>query len=190
MGTDTYLGAVGMFAGNFAVRGWAFCDGQMLAISQNTALFAILGTTYGGDGRTTFAVPDLRGRMALHPGNGPGLSSYRLGQRGGQETVTLDSSQIPSHTHIATGKLVTTAAPAGNSPDSNLPGTISGRTTPGNESVNISGWGPTAGSGFGAENGVNVAVNNTGGGLSHNNIQPFLCINYEIALVGIFPSRT
>ncbi len=88
-----------MFGGTFAPRAWAFCDGQLLAINQNTALFSILGTTYGGDGRTTFALPDLRGRVAMHPGNGPGLSSRRLGQKGGEEHVTLNSGQLPPHNH-------------------------------------------------------------------------------------------
>jgi microcystin-dependent protein len=94
---NPFIGLICMFGGNFAPRGWAFCDGQLLSIAQNTALFSILGTTYGGDGRTTFALPDLRGRVAMHPGNGPGLSPKSLGQRGGTETNTLNQLQLPSH---------------------------------------------------------------------------------------------
>lgn len=99
LAVEPLLGEVIMFAGTFAPRGWAFCDGQLLPISQNQALFSILGTTYGGDGRTTFALPDLRGRVPLHPGSGPGLSTYRLGQKGGLEKTTLTTEQVPSHGH-------------------------------------------------------------------------------------------
>ena len=96
---EPFIGEIRMFAGNFAPRGWAFCDGQLLDIASNNALFAILGTTYGGDGRTTFALPDLRGRVVIGPGTGPGLSSRRLGEKGGEERVVLNTLQIPSHTH-------------------------------------------------------------------------------------------
>jgi len=98
---EPLIGQIMMFAGNFAPRGWAFCEGQLLAINQYQALFSILGTTYGGDGRTTFGLPDLRGRVPMHPGNGPGLSSKRLGQKGGSETNTLNVSQLPSHNHLS-----------------------------------------------------------------------------------------
>jgi len=98
-GLDPFIGEIIMFAGNFAPRGWAFCDGQLLPISQNSALFSILGTTYGGDGRTTFALPDLRGRVPIHAGSGPGLSYRNLGAKEGQEEMSLTVSQIPSHTH-------------------------------------------------------------------------------------------
>ncbi|MFY1113097.1 MAG: tail fiber protein, partial [Methanosarcinaceae archaeon] len=97
--SEPFIGEIRMFAGNFAPRGWAFCDGQLLPISQNTALFSILGTTYGGDGRTTFGLPDLRGRVPVHAGSGPGLSTVRLGDTGGAETVTLSQAQMPSHNH-------------------------------------------------------------------------------------------
>jgi len=102
-GAEPFIGEISMFGGNFAPRNWAFCDGQLLAISQNTALFSLLGTIYGGDGRTTFALPDLRGRVPIHSGNGPGLSNYRVGQKGGTETVTLNVTQIPSHNHTVKG---------------------------------------------------------------------------------------
>jgi len=98
-GLEPFIAEIIMFGGNFAPRGWAFCDGQLLPIAQNQALFSILGTTYGGDGRTTFALPDLRGRTAIHPGTGPGLSNRRLGERGGAETNTLTLPQLPTHTH-------------------------------------------------------------------------------------------
>jgi microcystin-dependent protein len=98
---DPLLGEIKMFAGTFAPRGWAFCDGQLLSIAQNSALFSILGTTYGGDGITTFALPDLRGRAALHAGHGPGLSSRELGEQGGEEETVLDVAQLPPHTHDA-----------------------------------------------------------------------------------------
>ena len=100
--SDPFIAEIIMFGGNFAPRGWAFCDGQLLSISSNSALFSILGTTYGGDGRTTFGLPDLRGRVAMHPGSGPGLTQRRLGEKSGMETVTLTTNQIPSHNHTAT----------------------------------------------------------------------------------------
>jgi len=97
--SEPFIAEIGIFAGNFAPRGWAFCNGQILPISQNTALFSLVGTTYGGDGRTTFALPNLQGRAPMHPGTGPGLTTRRLGQSGGVETVTLSEAQMPSHTH-------------------------------------------------------------------------------------------
>ena len=168
-----------MFGGNFAPRGWARCDGQLLAISQNTALFSILGTTYGGDGRTTFALPDLRGRVAMHPGTGPGLTPRRLGQSGGTETNTLNVTQLPSHTHNATGTMRVHNDAGDNdsaeghvlaSAESDIYSTVA-------PSVNM------------RANNVSVTVGNTGGGNSVNNIQPFECVNYIIALIGTFPSR-
>jgi microcystin-dependent protein len=99
---EPFIAEIMMFAGNFAPRGWALCDGQLLSVSSNAALFSLLGTTYGGDGRTTFALPDLRGRTAIHPGSGPGLSTRRLGERGGSETTTLSISQMPAHNHTIT----------------------------------------------------------------------------------------
>lgn len=179
---DPFIGQIIMFAGNFAPRGWAFCDGQLLAISSNTALFSILGTTYGGDGRTTFALPDLRGRVAIHPGNGPGLSAYRLGQRGGTETVTLNTNQIPSHSHgLDNAKIVTGAAGKGSVRES---------TAENNYITNINdGFSTTPGSGHlaGTPNGPS---GNTGGNQAHNNIQPFGTCNYIIALQGTYPSRS
>src|SRR3954449_6617686 len=115
-----FIGQISLFGGNFAPRGWAFCNGQLLAVSQNTALFSILGTTYGGNGETTFALPDLRGRVPLHPGQGPGLSPYVLGENGGQENVTLNVTQLPAHTHAvsprASNNAQTTNRPGGTIP--------------------------------------------------------------------------
>ena len=99
MSAEPFIGEISMFAGNFAPRGWAFCEGQLLPIAQNQSLFSILGTTYGGDGRTTFGLPDMRGRVSIHPGTGPGLTNYRLGNKGGSETTTLTTNQLPSHNH-------------------------------------------------------------------------------------------
>ncbi|AGC76012.1 microcystin-dependent protein [Nonlabens dokdonensis] len=186
---DPFLGEITTFAGNFAPRGWAFCHGQLLAISQNSALFSILGTTYGGDGRTTFALPDLRGRAAVSQGNGPGLSSYNLGQRGGLESVTLNETQIPSHTHTASG----TAKASSGTGTSNDPAgaNFASASTPLNPTTTVDTQVYTSGANDGtmAANNVDVTVGNSGSSQSHTNMQPFLAINYIIALQGVFPSR-
>lgn len=170
---DPFIGQIIMFGGNFAPRGWALCDGQLLAISSHSALFSILGTTYGGDGRTTFGLPDLRGRVSLHPGNGPGLSSYRLGEKGGEEGVVLTESQMPSHKHEVQATNSFAENPG--------PGTkyLAGNDT----GVNIYHTGPVNRI-MGAD-----MITNSGGGQSHENRQPYLGVNYIIALEGIFPSR-
>jgi microcystin-dependent protein len=169
---EAFIGSIMLFAGNFAPRGWAFCQGQIVAISSNTALFSLLGTTYGGDGRTTFALPDLRGRVPLGPGQGPGLSRYVEGQQGGQEAVPLTTQQIPSHTHVlvASGNTPTTAAPAG----ALLP----------------TGSSRIYASDLGAPQQLAAqSVQPAGGSQPHDNVQPYLAINYIICLQGIFPSR-
>ncbi len=166
---EPFIGQVTLFAGNFAPRGWAFCSGQLLAISQNQALFSILGTFYGGDGRTTFALPDLRGRVPVHPGQGPGLANRTLGERGGAEQVSLSTDQIPAHAHNfrATTNAADSTTPAGK----------------------ILASGPTAyGSGANTQLSNNV-IRNTGGGSPHDNMQPWLGLNYIIAITGIYPSR-
>ena len=160
-----------MFAGNFAPRGWAFCDGQLLAVSQNDALFSLLGTIYGGDGRTTFGLPDLRGRIPIHAGTGPGLSPRRLGAKAGEEKVTLTVNQLPSHSHHLQ---VNTAAANVRSPQNALLAQTT--TTLYNQQL-----APT--------NLSTKAVTNVGGSQSHTNLQPFLCIHFIIALFGIYPSR-
>lgn len=182
---DPFIGQIMMFAGNFAPRSWAFCNGQLLAISQNTALFSILGTTYGGDGRTTFALPDLRGRSPIHPGNGPGLSTFRLGQRGGSEQHTLNIAQMPNHAHSAgtlegTVKVneedATTDDPQGAS--LGIVETNYYNSTPPNTLM--------------AANNVGITGNTaaTGGNQSFNIRNPYEGVNYIIALFGIFPSRS
>ncbi|GAB1309574.1 tail fiber protein [Urechidicola sp. KH5] len=170
---EPLLGEIKMFAGNFAPRGWALCNGQLLPISQYSALFSILGTTYGGDGRTTFALPDLRGRAPIHSGTGPGLMTKTLGQKGGQENVMLTIANLPSHTHD-----VRAVAEEG---DSSLPkGKLLGSTQTGNDAY--SNYSPNAT--------MNKAmISNTGGGQQVNNMQPYLTVNYIIALQGIYPSR-
>ncbi len=172
-----------MFGGNFAPRGWALCDGQLLPINSNQALFSLLGTTYGGDGRTTFGLPDLRGRVSMHPGNGPGLSSRRLGQKGGQEYVILNQTQIPSHSHSASGQIKCNFSPV-------TPATATSPVdgTFANAASEI--YNSAAGTQHMAQNGVDVTILNTGGNLSHTNIQPYTCVNYIIALEGVFPSRS
>tara|TARA_R110000744_G_scaffold2004_4_gene7846 strand:- start:1651 stop:2175 length:525 start_codon:yes stop_codon:yes gene_type:complete len=170
------LAEIIMFAGNFAPRGWAFCDGQLLAISQNQALFSLLGTIYGGDGRTTFALPDLRGRVAVHPGNGPGLSPKRLGEKGGQERVTLSTLEMPAHNHSPTTSVAVSTGVGDEGTPTGVLAAHSGAFTEDGNGAQLGG--------------VSTTVNNTGGGQSHNNIQPFTCVNYIIALQGIFPSRS
>ncbi|MCK4784696.1 MAG: phage tail protein [Desulfobacteraceae bacterium] len=169
--SEPFLAQIVMFGGNFAPRGWALCDGQLLQIAQNTALFSLLGTTYGGDGRTTFGLPDLRGRVAMHPGTGPGLSNYRLGQKGGVEQVTLNINQIPSHTHEAKAY-----SGQGNQqgPGGNVLAFDRRETQYSNETPDV-------------DMSVGSAV---GGSQPHTNMQPYLGINHIIALVGMYPSRT
>lgn len=170
--SEPFVGEIRMFAGNFAPRGWAFCDGQLLAVSQNDALFSLLGTIYGGDGRTTFGLPDLRGRIPLHAGQGPGLSNRRLGAKAGAENVTLTTNQLASHSHDWNAN---TAAATGNAPQ----GKVLADATPGRIYRAI-------------DQNTSLASNtiaNTGGSQPHTNLMPTLCINFIIALVGIYPSR-
>ena len=178
--SEPFIAEIKMFAGNFAPRGYAFCDGAILPISQNQALFSLLGTTYGGDGRTTFALPDLRGRTAIHPGTGPGLSAYRLGQAGGAEQVTLTVNQMPSHNHSVSATLRGTNT-AG---DSSVPG---GNTLASKSRTDIY---QTAAPDVDMQAGsVAVSQANAGGGQAHENRMPYLAINHIIALQGIYPSR-
>jgi microcystin-dependent protein len=167
------LGSLLIFAGNFAPRGWAFCSGQLLSISQNTALFSILGTTFGGDGVSNFALPDLRGRVPIHPGQGPGLSNYILGESGGSEKTTMLPANLPAHNHplLATSEAGTTSAPAG---------AYLGNTGALDREYNISGTVVAMNA---------AAIGPVGASLPFNIVQPYLAINYVIALTGIFPSR-
>jgi microcystin-dependent protein len=186
---NLYLGEIILFAGNFPPRNTALCDGQLMSIAQNTALFSILGTTYGGDGRTTFALPDLRGRVAVHPGTGPGLSTRKLGQRGGTQTNTLTIGQMPSHNHAAAGTIQASSLEAtATDPANGYPASATypvDRTTTGP----VKAYGAAANENM-ATNGVTVAVGNTGAGNSVNNMQPWEAVNYIICTEGIFPSRS
>ena len=172
--SEAFVGEIKMFAGNFAPRGYAFCDGQLLAVSQNDALFSLYGTIYGGDGKTTFGLPDLRGRIPVHAGQGPGLSSRKLGQKTGSEQVTLTTNQIPSHNHPL--EATTTAAT-----DHQLTGKVLAQNPTGdnfytNDTSSMTGLLPGT-------------VTNTGGSRPHTNMMPTLCIHFIVALVGIYPSR-
>lgn len=171
---EPFIGQIVMFGGNFAPRGWALCNGQLLAISQNSALFSILGTTYGGDGRTTFGLPDLRGRAPVSPGQGPGLSNYRWGEKEGNEVTTLTVANLPSHTHAARAQSSDgdSATPVGNVWADDL----------GVSSATYS----TAG----ANSNMNAqAIANTGGNRGFSNIAPRLAVYFIIALLGTYPSR-
>ncbi|SEC85234.1 Microcystin-dependent protein [Tenacibaculum sp. MAR_2009_124] len=182
---DPMLAQIILFAGNFAPRGWAFCDGQLLPIASNQALFSLLGTTYGGDGRSTFALPDLRGRAPIGPRNGPGLSNYRLGQRAGLETVTLNTTEIPSHTHTNALRVSSenaTQAQATQGTSIGTPGAPSGRSF--NSTYGFNQTTPDTNL-----NTNSVIIGNTGGSQAHENRQPLLALNYIIAMQGIFPSR-
>lgn len=200
---DPLLSTILLWAANFAPRGWALCQGQLLAISQNAALFSLIGTYYGGNGQTTFALPDFRGRIPVGQGQGPGTSNYVIGQSGGSETVTLITTQMPAHTHIA----VVTAGSGSGSATGTLNGinAAGGSDTPGGHFLAQD---TAAGAAIYATTGTPVAMASgsvtvtnvtaplpavtngiTGGNQAHDNIQPYLCVNYIIALEGVFPSR-
>ncbi len=168
--SEPFIAEIRIFAGNFAPRNWAFCDGQLLPVAQNTALFSLIGTTYGGDGRTTTALPNMQGRAPMHPGRGPGLTTRRLGERIGTNDVTLSAAQLPPHGH---------SLASFNNATSNTP----------SSSVGI-GAAPVYGA---ADNMVDMAdsiIGNAGGNQAHNNMQPFIGINFIIALQGLYPSRS
>ena len=173
--SEPFVAEIRIFAGNFAPRSWAFCDGQLLPIAQNTALFSLIGTTYGGDGSTTMALPNLQGRAPMHPGRGPGLTNRALGQSGGVEQVTLSTNQLPSHNH---------SVGVSSSPATSF--------SPTNNSV----LARSAGAGAYDQNDnasnqmATEVIGDTGGGQPHNNMQPYLTLNYIIALLGTYPSRS
>ena len=172
---NPYLGQMIMFAGNFAPRGWSFCNGQLLPIPGNEALFSLLGTIYGGDGRTTFALPDMRGRVPVHMGSGLGLSPRNIGVKGGAETTRLITSNLPPHTHTLQGS--SNAADQKGAVGGFLPS--NGRSEPDNLYASSIGTAAAMGDGLG----------NTGADQNFNNEEPYLSINYIIALQGIYPSR-
>jgi len=175
---DPFVAEIRIFAGNFAPKGWAMCDGQLMSISQNTALFSLLGTTYGGDGKSTFALPNLQGSAPLQAGQGPGLSLRDLGETGGEQTVTLLQTEMPLHTHTArcsdlAGNQV---SPAGG---------VWAMTTTRRGSVNA--YAPTS---MNKATMHPLALSISGGNLPHNNMPPFLTLNFIIALQGVFPPRS
>lgn len=173
--SEPFIAEIRIFAGNFAPRGWAFCDGQLLPVSQNTALFSLIGTTYGGDGRTTTALPDLQGRAPMQPGRGPGLTARRLGERGGVETVTLTEAQMPNHSHT-----LRAAADVG---DLNAPAPT--------RSLARSGGGFLYQQDAGNPVALSPAASHSNGGSQpHDNMQPYLTMNFIIALQGLYPSRS
>ena len=170
---DPFVAEIRIFPFNFAPRGWSWCDGQLLPLSQNTALFSLLGTTYGGNGKSNFALPDLQGRSPMHPGQGPGLSLHDLGETGGSETVTLLESEIPGHSHVlrASSDDGDLRAPSQNR--------VLARSTSGfayNNSAPDVSMAPQA-------------LTPTGGNLPHNNLQPYLTLYFCIAMQGVFPPR-
>lgn len=171
--SEPFIAEVRIFAGNFAPRGWAFCNGQLLPIAQNTALFSLIGTTFGGDGRTTTALPNLQGRAPMHPGRGPGLTSRRLGQKSGGENVTLTEAQMPNHTHSLRSAISrgSTSQPQGNAFNRST-GEVAY-----NPAQNLGGM-------------SDQMATSTGGSQAHNNIQPYLALNFIIALTGLYPSRS
>lgn len=173
--SDSYIGEVRLFAGNYAPQGWALCDGALQSISENEALFALIGTTYGGDGQSTFALPDMRGRLPLHQGTGPGLTTRVMAEMLGSEAVTVLDTQMPAHLHPvvasatdATASIPTNAIPAGQ------PGDTLYLSNPSVAAVSMS----------------NRTLQPAGGSLPHDNTMPFVCVNFIISLFGIFPSQS
>lgn len=174
---DPFVAEIRIFPFNFAPSGWAWCDGQLISISQNTALFSLLGTTYGGDGKTTFALPDLQGRAPMHPGQGPGLSLHDLGESAGQEAVTLLQSEIPAHSHSINASTNAADEEGTKQPAGNMPGAQQGSnqmyaTLAAPVPFNASALAPA------------------GGSTPHNNMQPYLTFYFCIALQGVFPPRS
>ena len=170
---DPFVAEIRIFPFNFAPKGWAWCNGQLMPLSQNTALFALLGTTYGGNGKSNFALPDLQGRAPMHPGQGPGLSLHDLGEIGGSETVTLQQSEIPAHSHSMRAATQDNADVSFPSPSASFAPSTGGTLYQGSADGGMS---PTA-------------VAPAGGSLPHNNMQPYLTMYFNIALQGVFPPR-
>ena len=172
---DPFVAEIRIFPFNFAPKGWAWCDGQLLPLSQNTALFSLLGTTYGGNGKSNFALPDLQGRAPMHPGQGPGLSLHDLGETGGSDTVSLLESEMPAHSHAYSVSQAdaTERIPAGQKFGAGLGGVVAYATPAGGNTVQLSA----------------NALAPAGGDQPHNNLQPYLTFYFCIALQGVFPPR-
>ncbi|GAB3821866.1 tail fiber protein [Tessaracoccus terricola] len=167
---EAFIGTIMLFGFNFPPRGWAICNGQLLSISQNTALFSLLGTMYGGNGQTTFGLPDLRGRVPMGHGQGPGLPGYQIGEIGGTPSVTLTQAELPPHTHsVMSAGAATSKSPSGNYPAVSTGGAAYGQAAAGAMAGGM--------------------VQPSGSGLPHTNMQPYLVGNWCIAVEGIFPSR-
>jgi microcystin-dependent protein len=169
-----YVGEIRMFAGNFAPLGWNFCDGTMLSIGENTTLHQLIGTTYGGDGQTTFQLPDLRGRVPLHMGQGTGLNNYIIGQSGGLNEVTLSVGQLPSHSHNmnASGAIANASSPTNAILAASSQATVFYGVAPDGDAMHQS------------------TIGSAGGSQPHSNLQPYVCISFIIALQGLFPSQS
>jgi microcystin-dependent protein len=174
---DPFVAEIRIFPFNFAPKGWAFCDGQLLPLSQNTALFSLLGTTYGGDGKSNFALPNVQGSAPMHPGQGPGLSLHDLGETSGSDTVTLLQSEIPAHTHTMRTHSQDVGDLNAPAPDRSLAHSSGGFVFQSNILNNVVQL-------------SNNAVPPAGGDQPHNNMQPYLTLNFCIALQGVFPPRT
>ncbi|WP_299015603.1 tail fiber protein [uncultured Polaribacter sp.] len=193
--SDPLLGEVKLFAGNFAPRGWALCQGQILPISSNEALFSILGTTYGGDGRTTFALPDLRGRVAVGVGNGPGLqTTNRIGDRGGVDRQVLNTLNLPQHNHVATTTITNSANVISTDNAVNttpVTGDVPAVANfgPGLSTTTVKSYGPATNTVTSQTSSASTQIGFTGNSQAFENRPPFLVINYIIALQGTFPSR-
>jgi microcystin-dependent protein len=170
---DPFVAEIRIFPFNFAPTGWAWCDGQLMPLSQNTALFSLLGTTYGGNGTSNFALPDLQGSAPMHPGQGPGLSLHDLGEMGGSETVTLLASEMPAHNHALAANVIDLADTNVPSPNASFAQSASGTLyqTTSNTQLNPQALAPS------------------GGDQPHNNMMPYLTLNFCIALQGVFPPR-
>lgn len=173
--SNPFLAEVRIFAGNFAPKGWALCNGQLMSISQNTALFSLLGTTYGGDGKSTFALPNFQGSAPMQQGQGPGLSLRDLGEIGGEQAVTLLQSEMPVHNHtftVGTGSRGEVSSPSNNVPANAPSGSAMYSTAASNTSMSPQ------------------ALSLSGGSQPHNNMMPYLCLTFIIALQGVFPARS
>ena len=179
---DTFIGTIALFGFNFQPRGWAFCNGQLMSISQNSALFSLLGTMYGGDGVTTFGLPDLRGRFPVGQGNGPGLSPYQVGQMGGTEQQTITTAQLPAHTHALIGSSSDATASTLNG---NVLASSNGVDTVTEAVITVNAYAP-AGNPVAANN---AAIGMAGSSQPVSTMSPYIALNFCIATEGIYPSR-